>query len=81
MVVVQPNPLLPDRVEVKKSDIAERRPAKSSAMPDGLLNQFTKEEIWIWLPTWRLLGKKKLPISNRWKQPQNINCPLPQLLQ
>jgi putative heme-binding domain-containing protein len=44
-IVVQPNPLAPDREEIEKTAIAERRPSKVSPMPEGLLNQFTKEEI------------------------------------
>ena len=44
-IVVQPSPLAPDRIEIKKSEIVERRPAKVSPMPEGLLNLFTKDEI------------------------------------
>jgi putative heme-binding domain-containing protein len=44
-IVVQPGPLSPDRVEIKKSDIAERRPSTLSPMPEGLVDQFTKKEI------------------------------------
>ncbi len=44
-VVVQPNPLTPDRVVIKKADIAERRGSKISPMPQGLVNQMTEDEI------------------------------------
>jgi putative heme-binding domain-containing protein len=44
-IVVQPNPLLPDRVEVKTSEIAGRTPSKLSPMPEGLLNTFTQDEV------------------------------------
>jgi putative heme-binding domain-containing protein len=44
-VVIQPNPLLPDRVVIKKADIAERRGSKVSPMPEGLVNQLSQEEI------------------------------------
>lgn len=44
-VVLQPNPLTPDRIEIAKSDILERRPSAVSPMPEGLLNSFTQDEI------------------------------------
>jgi putative heme-binding domain-containing protein len=44
-IVLQPNPLSPEMVTIKKSEIADRRPAKTSPMPEGLLNSFNKEEI------------------------------------
>ncbi|HTL57660.1 MAG TPA: hypothetical protein VL361_18380 [Candidatus Limnocylindrales bacterium] len=44
-LVVQPSPLLPDRVTIKKADIRERLPSKVSPMPEGLVNQMTQEEI------------------------------------
>jgi putative heme-binding domain-containing protein len=44
-VVLQPSPLLPERVEIKKSDIAERRASKVSPMPEGLVNQMSEDEI------------------------------------
>ena len=39
------NPLTGDKVEVKKSDVKSRAPAKLSPMPDGLVSILTKEEI------------------------------------
>ena len=44
-VVIQPNPLVPDRVEIKKSEIAGRTASKLSPMPEGLLNTFNQNEI------------------------------------
>lgn len=44
-LVVQPNPLVPDQVEIKKSNIQSRQPSKLSPMPEGLVNVLTKEEI------------------------------------
>ncbi len=44
-VVVQPNPRTPDKVEVKKSDVASRRLSPSSPMPVGLLNTLRRDEI------------------------------------
>jgi putative heme-binding domain-containing protein len=60
-IVVQPSPLVPDRVDIKKSEIAERRPAKVSPMPEGLLNPFTKEEILDLLAYIESSGKEKAP--------------------
>jgi putative heme-binding domain-containing protein len=44
-LIVQPDPLKPDKIEVKKSDIARRAASKVSPMPEGLVNTFTKDEI------------------------------------
>lgn len=44
-VVLRPNPLEPETVTVKKSEIESRSLSKISPMPAGLLNTFTKEEI------------------------------------
>ena len=44
-VVVQQSPLSSDRIEIKKSDIVERRVSKVSPMPEGLVNQLTKDEV------------------------------------
>ena len=44
-IVIQPNPLSIERVEIKKSDVAERRSSSVSPMPEGLLTQLTKSEI------------------------------------
>ena len=60
-VVVQPNPLLPDRTEIKKTEIAERNPSKVSPMPQALLNQFTKDEILDLLGYLESMGKEKGP--------------------
>lgn len=44
-VVIQPNQLLPDKIEIKKSDIEKRQPSKVSPMPAKLVDNFTLEEI------------------------------------
>lgn len=44
-VVVVTNPLTQTKVEVLKSDIEKRTASKISPMPEGLVNNFTKEEI------------------------------------
>jgi len=60
-VVVQPNPLAPEKVEIKKADIKSRMPSKLSPMPEGLLNNFTKEEILDLVAYMESGGKKDHP--------------------
>jgi putative heme-binding domain-containing protein len=43
-IVLQPNQLKPDKVTIKKADIAARRLSDVSPMPEGLMNTFTKDE-------------------------------------
>ena len=44
-IVLRANPLEPETVTIKKSEIESRALSKVSPMPAGLLNTFTKEEI------------------------------------
>jgi putative heme-binding domain-containing protein len=44
-VVIQTNPMLPQRVELKRSEIDSRRPSPLSPMPTGLINILSKDEI------------------------------------
>ncbi len=44
-LVIQPDQLSPDRVEVKKSDLEGREPSRVSPMPDHLIDVLTEEEI------------------------------------
>jgi len=44
-LVLQPNPLQPDRVTVKKADVSKKAFATLSPMPDGLVNALGKEDI------------------------------------
>ena len=44
-LVLVPNQLTGDKVEVKKSDVQSRAPSKLSSMPEALVNILTKEEI------------------------------------
>ncbi|MSU63660.1 MAG: c-type cytochrome [Pedosphaera sp.] len=44
-VIIQPNPLQPEKIEVKIGDISKRQPSKVSPMPEGLVNVLSKEEI------------------------------------
>ena len=59
MVVLQPKPLAPERIEIPKAEVAERNPSKVSPMPEGLLNQFTKDEILDLLAYIESVGKEK----------------------
>jgi putative heme-binding domain-containing protein len=56
---IEPNPLEVKRIDVKKSDITERRPSKVSPMPEGLVNQLTEEEILDLLAYIEAAGKDK----------------------
>jgi putative heme-binding domain-containing protein len=44
-LVLQPDLLKPDKVEVKKSDVQRRVPSKLSGMPEGLVNVLTQDEL------------------------------------
>ncbi|MBI3192392.1 MAG: c-type cytochrome, partial [Pedosphaera parvula] len=44
-LVLEPNPLQPEVVEVKKVDVKSRAFARLSPMPEGLVNGLTKEDI------------------------------------
>jgi putative heme-binding domain-containing protein len=44
-LILQPDPLSPERVEVEKDDIERRRPSKVSPMPDHLVDVLSEEEI------------------------------------
>ena len=60
-LVLRPNPLAPETVTVLKSDIETRELSKTSPMPSGLLNTFTKEEILDLLAYLESLGDSKHP--------------------
>ena len=44
-IVVQPNLLSPERVSIRKADVADRHPSKISPMPEGLVNLLSADEI------------------------------------
>jgi hypothetical protein len=44
-LVLQPDLLKPDKVEVKKADIQRRVASKLSPMPEGLVNVLTQDEL------------------------------------
>ena len=60
-IVVRPQPLEPDTVTIKKSEIESRKLSVISPMPDGLLNNFTKEEILDLLAYLESFGDSKHP--------------------
>jgi hypothetical protein len=60
-LVLQPNPLQPEKLEVKKANIDKRAPSKVSPMPQGLVNNFTKDEILDLLAYIESAGKKDHP--------------------
>ena len=44
-IVIQPNPLSPERVEVKKAEVDTVQPSKVSPMPEHLVDGLTADEI------------------------------------
>ncbi len=44
-VVLQPNPLVPGKIEILKANITKQERSKLSPMPEGLINVLTREEI------------------------------------
>lgn len=60
-LVLQPNPLLPEKIEIKKANIEKRAPSKVSPMPQGLVNTFTKDEILDLLAYIESAGRKDHP--------------------
>jgi len=64
-IALQPSPLSSDRIEIKKSEISERRPSQISPMPDGLLDQLTQEEILDLLAYIESTGKERRVILSQ----------------
>ena len=60
-VVMQANPLKPDKITIEKSEIKSRGPSKVSPMPEGLVNTFTKDEIFDLIAYMESAGKKDHP--------------------
>src|SRR5262249_43849 len=60
-IILQPGPFASDRVEIDKSQIAERHPSRISPMPEGLVNLLTREEILDLLAYIESTGKEKAP--------------------
>jgi len=68
-VVLQPNLLLPERLEIPTAQIAERHPSKVSPMPEGLLSAFTQEEILDLVAYLVSAGNEKAPNFQAGKAP------------
>ena len=64
-IVIQPNPLAPDKIEIKKADIKSRAPSKLSPMPQGLVDHFKQDEILDLLAYLESAGKKDHPDFNK----------------
>ena len=60
-IVLQPNPLLPEKIEIKKADIEKRALSKLSPMPAKLVDTFTQDEILDLLAYLESAGKKDHP--------------------
>jgi putative heme-binding domain-containing protein len=60
-VVIQPNQLLPEKIEIKKSNIEKRQPSKVSPMPAKLVDNFSRDEILDLLAYIESGGKKDFP--------------------
>lgn len=60
-VILRPNPLQPEIVTVKESEIESRQLSKTSPMPTGLLNTFTEDEILDLLAYMESFGDPKHP--------------------
>ena len=60
-IVVRPQPLEPETVTIKKSEIESRKLSVISPMPVGLLNNFTKDEILDLLAYLESFGDSKHP--------------------
>lgn len=64
-VTLRPNPLQPETVTVKKSEIESRQLSKVSPMPTGLLNTLTEDEILDLLAYMESFGDPKHPNFRR----------------
>jgi putative heme-binding domain-containing protein len=58
-LVLVPNQLTGDKVEIRKSDVQSRAASKFSPMPEGLINILTKEEILDLLAYMESAGKRE----------------------
>ncbi len=61
-IILQPNPLQPEKQTIKKSDIKARRPSKLSPMPEGLVNILSKDEVLDLLAYIESTGRKDAPM-------------------
>ena len=68
-LVLQPNLLLPERLEIPKAQIMARLPSKVSPMPEGLLSAFTEEEVLDLVAYLVSAGNEKAPNFRTGKTP------------
>jgi putative heme-binding domain-containing protein len=61
-IILQPNPLQPEKQTIKKSEIKSRRPSKLSPMPEGLANILSKDEVLDLLAYIESTGRKDAPM-------------------
>jgi putative heme-binding domain-containing protein len=61
-LVLVPNQLTGEKVEIKRSDVASRAPSKLSPMPEGLVNVLTKEDLLDLLAYVESGGKRDHPV-------------------
>jgi putative heme-binding domain-containing protein len=60
-LILKPNPLQPETIEIKKANIEKRAPSKISPMPEKLVNNYTKDEILDLLAFIESAGNKDRP--------------------
>jgi len=60
-LVLNTDPMRPNREEFRKADIVSRRPSKISPMPEGLVSSLTEDEIWDLIAYLESGGKKGNP--------------------
>lgn len=60
-LILKPNPLQPETIEIKKANIEKRAPSKISPMPEKLVNNYTREEILDLLAYIESAGNKDRP--------------------
>jgi putative heme-binding domain-containing protein len=64
-LMIQPDPLEPARVEIRKSDLETRKPSKVSPMPTNLIDVLTEDEILDLLAFLESGGSKEHPVYKR----------------
>jgi putative heme-binding domain-containing protein len=64
-LMIQPDPLEPARVEIRKNDLESRKPSKVSPMPTNLIDVLTEDEILDLLAFLESGGSKEHPVFKR----------------
>jgi putative heme-binding domain-containing protein len=60
-IVLMPSPFTDAKMQVRKADIASRKPSKISPMPEGLVSSMTENQIWDLIAFLQSGGKKNSP--------------------